>query len=75
VYVPLELDGQRGRAVFEATHRNAAATLYWHLDDAYVGQTRDLHQLALAPPPGKHMLTVVDDNGERVERQFTVLSR
>jgi penicillin-binding protein 1C len=73
VYVPIELDGKRGRVVFEASHRDAAAELYWHLDDAFVGTTVAPHQMALAPAPGAHRLTVVDADGNRVERAFTVL--
>jgi penicillin-binding protein 1C len=75
VYVPLEIDGARGRVVFEAAHRDPTATVYWHLDDAYVGATRDLHQMALAPPAGPHVLTLVDEAGETVSRRFTVLRR
>jgi hypothetical protein len=31
--------------------------------------------MAIAPPPGDHVLTLVDENGETVERRFTVLAR
>jgi len=74
LYIPLEMNGRRGRAVFEAAHRRADATLFWHLDDRFAGETRELHQLAVAPAPGEHTLTVVDDRGEEAERRFTVLS-
>ncbi|GAK56087.1 penicillin-binding protein 1C [Candidatus Vecturithrix granuli] len=75
VYVPLELSGQRGRIVFEVAHRQPPTTIYWHLDQEYLGETKDLHQMALAPAPGKHTLTLIDENGEFLERPFTVLSR
>ena len=75
VYAPLELSGQRGRIVFEVAHRQPQTTIYWHLDQEYLGETRDLHQMALAPAPGKHTLTIIDENGEFLERTFTVLSR
>ncbi len=73
IYIPLELDGQRGRTVFKAAHRNPQTTIFWHLDAEYLGATRDIHQLALAPSPGVHTLTLVDVNGEQLERKFTVL--
>lgn len=75
VYVPIEMNGGLGRIVFEAAHRNAEASVYWHLDDEYYGETRDIHQLALAPAPGPHVLTLVDENGETVRRRFTVIAR
>jgi len=75
VYVPLEIDGAQGRVVFEAAHRDPAAVVFWHLDGEYEGQTRDLHEMALAPPPGPHVLTLVDGAGETVTRRFTVVGR
>jgi len=74
IYIPLELDGQRGRTVFKAAHRNPETTIFWHLDAEYLGATHDLHQLALAPSPGVHTLTLVDLNGEQLARKFTVLN-
>lgn len=75
IYVPLELDGRRGRSVFEVAHREPRTTVFWHLDDQYIGETRDIHQMALAPEPGRHTLTLVDENGAYLERRFTVLSK
>jgi penicillin-binding protein 1C len=75
VYVPVELDGSLGRVVFEAAHREAATTVYWHLDGTYEGETRDIHQMALAPGPGDHVLVLVDENGELVKRRFRALRR
>src|SRR5690606_25818285 len=39
LYVPVELDGARGRAVLEVVHRDPAAVLYWHLDEDYAART------------------------------------
>jgi penicillin-binding protein 1C len=74
VLIPRELDGQRGRTVFEAVHRRRDATLYWHLDDRYLGETHTFHQQSLDIDPGEHILTVVDDEGERVARRFQVIA-
>ncbi|MBF0120111.1 MAG: penicillin-binding protein 1C [Desulfobacterales bacterium] len=75
IYVPIELDGKIGRTVFEAAHRNPQTTIYWHLDDEYLGETRTIHQIALAPIPGEHILTLVDKNGESFQRKFLVLTK
>lgn len=73
IYVPLEFDGRRGKVVLNATHRDANAKIYWHIDNAYVGTTKNYHQLELSPNPGKHTLTLVDENGERLVQTFTIL--
>ncbi|HXK12520.1 MAG TPA: penicillin-binding protein 1C [Vicinamibacteria bacterium] len=75
VLVPLEMDGSTGRVVFEAAHRDKAARVFWHLDDEYLGETIDVHEMALAPRPGPHVLVLVDERGETVRRRFTVVGR
>ncbi len=74
VLIPQELDGSRGRTVFEAVSRHENATLFWHLDGQYLGETHTFHQQSLDIAPGEHILTVVDDTGERVYRRFQVLA-
>jgi len=75
VYVPIQMDGTLGRIVFEAAHRDPQAVVYWHLDGEFYGETRDVHQMEMAPTPGPHLLTLVDGSGETVRRRFTVLAR
>ncbi len=74
IYVPVELDGSRGRTVFEAAHRNPELRIHWHLDKEFLGTTRDIHRMALDPGPGPHTITLVDENGERLEQSFRVLA-
>lgn len=75
VYVPLEIDGNRGKVVFDVAHRDHNATVHWHIDEEYVGTTKNYHQVALSPKPGKHVLTLTDQNGERLVQIFTVLDK
>jgi penicillin-binding protein 1C len=74
VLIPRELAGVRGRTVFEAVHQRRGATIYWHLDQRYLGETHTFHQQSLDIDPGEHILTLVDDQGERVARRFQVLA-
>jgi penicillin-binding protein 1C len=75
IYVPLEADGSRGRMICNAAHRISGMKIFWHLDDQYVGTTQDFHQMALNPPPGKHILTLVDGNGNTINIGFVILSK
>lgn len=75
IFVPRELDGRPGQAVFELAHRDANATVYWHLDGNFVGSTKKSHFLPVNPSEGAHTLTVVDAAGESIERHFTILSK
>jgi len=75
IFIPRDLDGTLGSAVFELAHRNASALVYWHLDGAYIGSTRRNHKLPLRLGEGRHVLTLVDEDGESVEQSFEVLSK
>lgn len=75
IFIPRELDGQMGQAVFEVAHSRPEATIFWHLDGNFVGSTKKSHHFAMAPSDGKHVLTLVDEYGESLERPFAVISR
>jgi penicillin-binding protein 1C len=75
IYVPIEINGEQGKTVFTATHRKANAKIYWSLDDEYLTTTERFHQIAISPPPGVHIITIVDDNGESISRQFEIMAK
>ena len=70
--VPRQLSGEKEGIVFRAAHHRTDATLWWHLDNTYVGETSFRHELLLAPAPGKHTLTVVDGEGNTAFVRFTI---
>lgn len=75
VFIPIGLDGQTGRVVLEAAHRQADAVVYWHLDEEFMGTTRHIHQLSVNPAPGLHILTLVDNAGYSISQKFEVAAR
>lgn len=72
ITVPTNFEEKKEDVIFEATHRIADATLFWHLDDSLVGITNDIHQLKLQPKIGVHQLTIEDENGNSVGVEFRV---
>lgn len=75
IFVPVEIDGKPGQTIFTATHRNNATKIFWHLDNNFIGATTEFHQMALHPAAGKHTITLVDENGERIEQTFEILDK
>ncbi|PLY01755.1 MAG: penicillin-binding protein 1C [Desulfuromonas sp.] len=75
LYIPTDLDGQPTRIVFEAVHREPDTTLFWHLDDRFLGTTRTFHQQSLFIEPGRHTVTIVDEAGNSLKRRFEILAR
>ncbi|MBQ9411352.1 MAG: transglycosylase domain-containing protein [Bacteroidales bacterium] len=70
--LPRQLSGEVEGAVFRAAHHNPAATIWWHMDGSYIGETQLIHEMKLSPAPGKHVLTIVDENGNTAAVTFTV---
>ena len=73
IMIPKAQDGKPGEVVFEAAHQVPSTIIYWHLDDEYLGFTREIHKMSLQPAKGEHIITLVDENGERVVTRIEVL--
>ncbi len=74
VFIPRYIDGTPGQIIFELVHRQKNSTVYWHLDEKYLGATSGIHQYALRPEKGWHTITVTDDKGNRLSKHFWVVN-
>lgn len=74
IYIPIELDGNLGELILEATHRDSAEIIYWDIDGEFVGETKVYHHIAVRPERGFHTITVTDTRGNRSSRRFEILS-
>ena len=72
VMVTRQMNGEKGMIVLQAAHNRSKSTLYWHMDEQYIGKTEDNHQLAYLPEPGNHTLTLIDDEGYSLVMPFVV---
>lgn len=71
IYIPRDHNGQREQVVFEIAHHSKDATIYWHIDDEYMGATQTYHQLPVCPAIGEHTITAVDDKGHSIS--YTII--
>ena len=70
IFIPKEIDGTTGKAIFEIVHRAPETIIYWHLDDVYAGSTQSSHRMEIAPEPGNHTMTVIDEKRESISWKF-----
>jgi penicillin-binding protein 1C len=73
ISIPREQGGKQGKVVFQAAHQNPNGKVYWHLDHTFVGVTEENHQISLSASAGKHILTLVDNFGNEIQRTFNVI--
>lgn len=67
------LDGKKQGIIFKASAPDPKTILFWHVDQRYLGETVGEHSIKYFPKKGKHLLTVVDQNGNMKKIWFTIL--
>jgi penicillin-binding protein 1C len=75
IFIPRDHTGQQTRIVPEIVHRNPARKIFWHLDDKYLGTTKSIHQIEILTQPGDHVLTAVDEDGNKISCSFTITGK
>ena len=75
MFIPKEIDGKKGKAIFEAAHRIAGTKIYWHIDNQFIMETTDFHRISVDPTVGKHILTLIDENGEELKINFEIIEK
>jgi len=70
LWIPVDFDGTLQLVTLRAAHPEPGRTLYWYLDDQYIGTTEDRHVKPVALTRGRHRVTVVDDLGDRTSVSF-----
>ncbi len=73
VFIPTEIDGRQGEVAFEAAYRNPKSKIFWYLDDKFVGETRQIHQIGLYHSTGSRQLSLVDGLGRELSVAFEAI--
>lgn len=73
IYIPIDMDGKRGKVVFKAVQRGNSGRIYWNMDQEYMGTTQRFHEMALSPSVGTHILTLEDEKGNTFQRVFEII--
>lgn len=73
IAIPKGQGGEPGEVVFQAALQNPKGKVYWHLDQTFIGVTEQNHQLSLNATSGEHVLTLVDNFGNEIQRSFRVV--
>jgi penicillin-binding protein 1C len=73
IFIPRDQTGELTRVITEVVHRNPSKKIFWHLDETYIGTTQFIHQLEMLAGSGNHILTAVDEDGNMIRCQFSVI--
>lgn len=72
IFLPKDFDGNTNDLVLKIAHTKPETTLFWYLDETYMGITKTIHEIAMIPKQGKHLITVVDEFGNEAKRWITI---
>ena len=72
ITIPIGIRGDRQQVVFEIAHRNPQKTIFWTLNDMFLGQTRLNHQMPIDVERGTYTLRCVDEDGIELIRKIIV---
>jgi penicillin-binding protein 1C len=73
ILIPVEITGENGRVVFEVAHRDLGQTIFWHLNQKYLGSTFEKHRMGFFITPGEHEMVAVDQDGNDLKINFEVV--
>ncbi|WP_338355954.1 penicillin-binding protein 1C [Yeosuana marina] len=72
IFLPKDFNGKTNDLVLKIAHSKPETTVFWYVDETYVGSTKDIHELAIIPKQGKHLITVVDEFGNEAKRRIEI---
>ncbi|MHA7841980.1 MAG: penicillin-binding protein 1C [Winogradskyella sp.] len=72
IFLPKDFDGNTNDLILKVAHSKPELSLYWYIDNVYIGQTKDIHDMAVLPQKGQHTITVVDELGNEIKHRITV---
>ena len=58
--------GEKNEVILKIAHAKPETKVYWYLDDKFVSQTKDFHEIGVIPDIGKHKITVIDELGNEI---------
>ncbi|MBT8245115.1 MAG: penicillin-binding protein 1C [Winogradskyella sp.] len=72
IFLPKDFDSNTNELILKVAHSKPELELYWSIDQTYVGSTKDIHDMAILPKPGEHVITVVDELGNELKHKIII---
>lgn len=74
VYLPKNRLGERSNIIFAVAHTDPDASLFWYIDDEFIGETHIFHTISAQPLKGKHKIAVLDNKGHSISRIIEIMN-
>lgn len=72
IFLPKDFDGRTNDLILKVAHSKPETLVFWYLDERYLGSTKGIHEFAMQPQQGKHIITTVDEFGNESKRWIEI---
>ncbi len=72
IFLPKDFSGKTNELILKIAHSKPETTVFWYLNEQFLGSTQNIHEFGILPKKGKHLLTVVDTFGNEAKRWMTI---
>ncbi len=72
VFLPKDFDGKQNDLIIKVAHSNSDTTLFWSLNNEFLGTTQEKHEFAIAQEKGIFKITVVDILGNEIQQEIII---
>ena len=75
IWVPRGFDGEYQQLVAKAAVVDKKTRVFWYLNAAYIGETKNIHRKAIQLPIGKHTIVAKSETGSESSATFYVAKK
>ena len=72
IFLSKDFDEKKGDLILKIAHSIPEVKVFWYLDTKFISTTQTIHELAVKPLKGKHLITVVDEFGNEISKKIEV---
>lgn len=72
IILPINFEEELNEIALKVVHQNPEIKIFWYLNQRFLGSTQTFHEINILPNPGKHLITVVDENGKEIKQWIDI---
>jgi len=72
IFLPKDFDGKTNDVILKIAHSKPKSKIYWYIDNEFIGNTSEIHDLAIIPKEGNHTITAVDESGNEIRKNIQI---
>jgi penicillin-binding protein 1C len=72
IFLTKSFDGTRNELILKVAHSNKEVTLFWSLNNTFLGTTKGIHHFAIQPTLGAYIITVTDSFGNEIQQEIEI---